>query len=416
VQQHRRLINILKKAQTMKNNILLIIISIITFNESFAQWTKINNIPTQEIVAVTNMNDTLYASSGTNLIYKSVDSGVIWNELSISNQPIAVYTLKIIDNKIYIGTLNNGIFISADFGATWTNYNNTLPAVSGFEKFNGSIYASTVGNGVYKYDTIANNWLPFNNQLPSNISYNVDAIVSTSDRLLIGAGGNGTFYYYDFIGNQWVLGYYYGNLLPGLMINKIINYSDTLFAINRRRIIRSNNGGLNWTDDKIGTHDGDSRNIFLGTDNFYTITNLITGGTWVQKRNKNASIGTSWNIDEEFFPTGYSYDIIEFNGKLFLAKEDGLYVKDIVLGIDNPIDSKNEVSMFPNPSKGGSIKIYSPTKMNKISVTNLLGQTIYTATISENHFELHQNFQLGIYLISVYFSNKEVMIKKLLIE
>lgn len=400
----------------MKKIILLIVISIITFSETHAQWMKITNIPTQEIVAVTNANDTLFAASGTNLIYKSVNSGVTWSELAIIGQSINIYSLKIIDGKIYIGTLNNGIFMSADFGVTFTNYNASLPAVSGFEKFNGNIYASTVGSGVYKYNPNENNWLPFNNQLPSNLSYNVDAIVSSSDRLVIGAGGNGTFYHYDFTNSQWTLGYYYGNLVPGLIINKIINCSDTLFAINRSRIIRSNNGGLNWTDDKTGSHNGESRNIFVGNDNIYTITNLITGGTWIQKRNKNAVIGTSWSIDEELFPTGYSYDIFEFRGKLFLAKEDGLYVKDLGLSIDSPVEYENGVVTFPNPSKDGNIKIKSTNKIDKIILSNLLGQSLYSITIMGNYYELLHNLDEGIYLITVIFENKKILSKKLFIK
>ncbi len=400
----------------MKNIKLLIVISILTFSETHAQWMKITNIPTQEIVAVTNTNDTLFAASGTNLIYKSVNSGLTWSELAIIGQSLNIYSLKIIDSKIYIGTLNNGIFVSADFGVTFTNYNASLPAVSGFEKFNGNIYASTVGSGVYKYNPNENNWLPFNNQLPSNISYNVDAIVSSSELLIIGAGGNGTFYHYDFTNSQWALGYYYGNLVPGLIINKIINYSDTLFAINRSRIIRSNNGGLNWTDDKIGSHNGESRNIFFGNDNIYTITNLITGGTWIQKRNKNAVIGTSWSIDEEFFPTGYSYDIFEFRGKLFLAKEDGLYVKDLGLTIDSPIAYENSVITFPNPSKDGNIKIKSTNKIDKIILSNLLGQSLYSITIMGNYYELLHNLDEGIYFITVIFENKKVLSKKLFIK
>jgi hypothetical protein len=401
----------------MKNKIALIVaLAFVTFNTSYAQWVKISNIPAQEIVALANMNDTLYAASRANLIYKSMDAGSSWSSKIISAQPIKIYSLKIIDNEIYVGTINNGIFTSTDFGASWSNYSSSLPAVSGFEKFNDNIYASTVGNGVYKYDPNINQWFPFNNQLPSNISYNVETIVSTSNKLLIGAGGNGTFYEYDFNSDQWVLGYYYGGLSPGLIINKIINNSDILFALNNRRVIRSNDGGLNWVNDKTGTRDGVTRNAFLGAYNIYLITNLLNGGTWIQKRNKTAAVGTNWSVDEELLPSGYSYDILEFQGKLFLAKDDGLYVKYLTLGNDNPISIEKEAVIFPNPSKDGTIKISSPVEINNITISNLLGQVLYTAMVMDNNFEVPQSLEKGLYLVTIVLSNNQQITKKTIIE
>lgn len=396
---------------------IITIIALLLLNRSYAQWTKINSIPTQEIVALSSMNDTIYAASGTNLIYKSTDNGNSWNAIPISSQPIDIYTLKIIDNKIHIGTLNNGIFTSENFGTVWTNHNNTLQAISGFAKFNNKIYASTVGNGVYRYEDTNNTWVSFNNELPSNLAYNVETITTTSNKLLIGAGGNGIFYHYDFSNNQWDFGYYYGSIMAGLIIQKIINHSDILYAVNGNRIISSNDNGLNWTDDKTGSNNGIDRNIFVGTTNLYTLTNLIGGGTWIQKRNKNAAIGTSWNTDEELLPTGYSFDILEFKNKLFLAKANGLYVKDIALGVDEPNNILNQVKIFPNPSsKAGKINIISPVKINKIQMCNAIGQFIYKAEPLVNNFMVESVFPAkGIYFITLYFDNI-TLTKKLIIE
>ena len=397
--------------------IVTILISFFVLNNLQAQWKQISAIPSQKIVALAEVSNIIFAASGTNLLYKSNDAGITWNPINVSNQLINIITLKIIDGKIYVGTLNHGIFISIDFGDTWVNYGGISLAVSGIEKKGSNIYASTLGDGIYVYNQNTSSWISFNNSLPS-YSVNVETIVATTTNLIIGAGANGTFYYYDFIKNQWVEEYFKGSLSPGLQIDKIINYSDTLFATNGQNIFRSNDGGLNWSNDKIDSHNGQSRFIYKGINNYYTITNVFNGfnsDTWIQKIDRNSSIGNTWACKEEFIK-GYSFDIIELQDKLFLAKEDGLYTKNIVLGVHNNNSLENELKIFPNPSNGKNIAISSPIQVDNCSINNYLGQTIYSEKILKKDFEIQHNFLSDIYFLTFYFCDGTILSKKLIID
>src|SRR4029079_12393390 len=112
---------------------------------------------------------------------------------------------------------------------------------------------------------------------------------------------------------------------------------------------RSDNAGLNWSNDNNGTHIGMSRMIYEGSTNHYTITNVVPSGTWIQQREKHAAIGAAWAAGEEFLATGFSYDIFEFKGKLFLGRDDGLYVKSLPVGIEKR-DDEAGLEIYPNPS------------------------------------------------------------------
>lgn len=303
----------------MKRIIIIIAVTLFSLNYSAGQWTKINSVPSRHIVALATMGDTILAASDTNMLYKSVDGGISWNPVVVSNSPIRIITLKVIDDTIYVGTNNHGIFCSADYGLTWVNSGVGLPAVTGIEKKGNDLYAATLGNGVYIYNQNTSNWIPFNNSLPS-YSVNVYTMLGTFDLLLIGAGANGTFYRYDFNSNAWNEEFYDGLLHPGLLIQKLINNSDTIFAVNRSRIIRSDDNGLSWTNDKIGSHDGISRTIYTGTNYHYTITNTLTFGTWIQERIKSSAAGSTWATNEEFIPNSFAYDILEFQNKLFFSQ------------------------------------------------------------------------------------------------
>lgn len=404
-----------KRYKRMKNIIIVTIIALFNLNNSVAQWTKINALPTQHIVALTVFGDTILAATDANLLYKSVDGGNNWSSIVVSNNPIVIITLKVIDNKIYVGTNSDGVFTSADYGLTWLNTGSNLLAVSGIENKGTDTYAATLGEGVYIFDQGINNWIPFNDSLPS-YSVNVFTILGTANSLLIGAGSNGTFYRYHFNTHSWNEEYYYGILFPGLQIAKLINNSDTIFAVNGNKIIRSEDDGLNWTDDKIGSHDGANRTINAGASTYYTLTNLFAGGTWIQQRSKGSASGTTWATNEEFLPDGYSYDLLEFQNKLFLAKADGLYTRDLLQGVNNPLNNETDVKIFPNPSDASAIHISGDNQVNKFTIATIPGQVLYSENVGKNEFTIQPNLTPGVYLINLTLSNGQNVIKKLIVK
>ena len=384
-------------------------------SDSIAQWTKINSIPTQQIVALASFGDTILAASGTNLLYRSIDNGINWNPITVSSTNISITTLDIIDNTIYTGTSSKGIFYSTNYGLNWMKKGGNLLTVSGIEKKGSELYAATLGDGVFAFDENSNSWIPFNNSLPT-YSVNVFTILATTGSLLIGAGANGTLYLYDFNNSQWIEGFYYGSLKPGLIIYELINYSNTIIAVNGNRIIRSDDEGLTWTDDDAGSHDGISRNIYEGNVYFYTLTNRLNGGIWIQKRNKLSSTGTDWSANEELIPDGFSYDILEFKNKLFLARADGLYIKDLALGSENPLSQPSDVELFPNPSDGSIINISSENQINRLTISNILGQIEYSAIVNNNKLTVRPNLEKGVYLINLNMSSGTNIIKKIIIK
>lgn len=382
-----------------------------------AQWVKIASIPTQEMIALAAMQDTLYVATSGNLLYRTKDNGASWQPLSLGNAVVNIYAISVLNNIIYVGTANSGMFVSYDFANTWQQYANTSFPVSGFATLNQSVYAATVGDGVYRFDTTAGAWVPFNNQLPSNLAFNVNAIVATPGDLLIGAGANGDYYQYNFLTNQWVGYYYYGNLLPGLQMLDLLALSDTLFATNGNRIIRSNNGGTSWADDNTGSRNGVDRKIASADTCIYTLTNLLSGGAWIQRRDKHAPFGADWSVGETFLPTGYAYDLLAFRNKLYIAKDDGLYVNDPAVGINYPHEPATQIAISPNPVRTQTIQVISPLQIERICLFDALGQQVFTASPLAQSFSYDRPAAFeGFFVIVVYTSNGGVHTERLLFE
>jgi len=382
--------------------LLLSVLATVLFslNSSVAQWTKINSIPNQHIVSLASLGSTLLAASDSDFIYESTDGGITWSQNVVSANLVRIITMKVIDNTVYVCTSNHGIFSSNDSGITWVNSGSNLLPVDGIAKHNGDLFASTLGNGIYRYNAASGNWLTFNDSLPT-YSVNVNVVLGTPNSLLIAAGANGTFYRYNFNVNAWHEEYYYGILKPGLLIQNMLNNSDTIFAVNGNRIIRSEDDGISWTDDKSGSHNGTYRAIYSGASNHYTLTNLLNGGTWIQLRNKLASAGTSWSSNQELIPTGFSYDIIEFQNKLFLGKADGLYVKALTTGMGDISISAHETKIVSGFSGDHSINITGNIRIEELEIINLSGQIVYSKKVGEKVFSIYPGLNPGMYFISL---------------
>jgi hypothetical protein len=336
--------------------------------------------------------------------------------MTIGNNTITIESMEFIDNKILVGTTKNGIFQSIDGGVTWQNtIGNTFP-ITGFVKKGNNVYAGSLGSGVYVYDAANANWLPFNNGLRLNEAGSVSRIASSNKYLFIVSGGNGGYHTYNFDNNAWEVGYFYGSLSPGLVMNDLENRGDTITVVNGKRVIKSVDAAISWSNDHIDARNGVDRIIYNGSNEQYLITNALAGGAWFQQRNKYAPTGTSWADDEEFIPNLYVYNMLEHQGKLFLATHQGLYTNDQTLSV-NEVDqpSNIHVQCFPNPVHGDVITVSATEKVRKYVITDHLGQIVHDESIGKSEFTMDADLPNGVYFVAFSFDTMDTTVKKVII-
>jgi hypothetical protein len=382
----------------MKN--LYLAVLLFSFNQAFSQWTKINSIPSNDIVFLAEHDHIIYAASDSNLVYSSSDNGLSWNGVSVSATPADITCMSFFNEKIYVGTYLHGIFHSADSGHTWQHDALNTNWISGLTSRNNVLYASTLGNGIIRLDSVTGNWVTMNDSLPT-YSVNVNCILGSPDYLIAAAGSNGTFYKYDFNNHSWVEGFYYGILKPGLQINCVVGNTDSLIVVSGNKVIRSFDAGLSWSDDKIGTPNGADRRIFSGSDDHYLLTNMVPSGTWIEQRDRNAGIGSDWSAGAEFLAGGYSYSMLEQGNKLFLGKNDGLYVKSLSLDVEEKASPVFKI--YPNPSADGVVSIESEETILSLQITGSLGTVLMEDKPDKQQVQLH--LSAGIYFVRLNFKN-----------
>lgn len=116
---------------------------------SIIGWEKVN------VTSINNISPSLLAISGSNiyavsddfknLLYKSVDGGINWIE--VTGIPKKVNSITFWNQYIFAGT-SAGIYRSADDGVTWVDINKGLPLIGG-SLSNGSPFICN--NAIYAF-------------------------------------------------------------------------------------------------------------------------------------------------------------------------------------------------------------------------------------------------------------------------
>jgi photosystem II stability/assembly factor-like uncharacterized protein len=130
-------------------------------------WTKISySLPSQMIYKLAILEEYLLCGTSSG-IYKTSNDGASW-EPFFSMIPDAIFVTS--DDDVYVGTGNDGAFLSRDKGQTWISLiGNGLLAgmINTFgEDLVGNIYAGTDGGGVYVTLDDGYTWSKLNNGLP----------------------------------------------------------------------------------------------------------------------------------------------------------------------------------------------------------------------------------------------------------
>ncbi len=133
--------------------------------------------------------DALFAGCENGKIYKTTNE--IWNEINNAPLLFTVNKIKFVDTKIFVGTLDGGMFLTED-GKTWKAINNGLSSanITGVESNSTSVFISTKTKGVYYTNDNGATWNLANEGLSSIEDYSL----YSDGKYLYTAGGNNEVY------------------------------------------------------------------------------------------------------------------------------------------------------------------------------------------------------------------------------
>jgi len=418
----------------------LLLIIILSFNISNAQWVKVRGgMPW----CFTNDSNYLYAglsgggyfpgdTTTPHRVIRSPDNGTSW--INVSNGLLCdnVFSLTVKGSKLFAGS-DNGIYVSSNHGDSWTKLN--------FSYANGDVHALIVkdsiifagtnaGNncakgGIYRSTDDGNTWIQVNTGLRNNCCDNIVYAFAKIGNTLYEGSLCGNTCLSTNNGAKWI------PIAYTWQVSTLAVIDSTLFAGGwSPSMFRTTDNGWNWTRCESGLTDSNNdgymvqalvasgKNLFTGTDLHGVLLSTNMGDSW--KPINEGLVMSSLNI----------YSLWEKDKYLIAGTGGGIWRRPIseITAVNMDLFTiPNEFTLgqnYPNPFNPSTTIDYSIPRRSSVTITifDILGRKVTTLVNSEIDAGNHKvkfdgsSFSSGIYFyqlrIDDYITNKKMILVK----
>ena len=314
-----------------------------------AQWTRVSEVPIANIYSVWTDGSTIVAGSDSTA-FVSTNGGADWTTTAaVASGLFQVKAVRVHNGLLYAGTRNKGVFVSADLGATWQDFNQGL--VGGFANSQlaimdllvrgDSLYAATEGSGPW-LRTLAGpgTWSHYGNFLERAQAGNMEGIAGSPTRLLASAGFNGDVFFRDRGDADWSESLLFNDrLAAGLAPLSAVWTGHSWLVGTNIGAFHSAQGDSPWTYTDFGLHPTLFASFALSGR--IVFTHFASGaGTGIEYSNDD---GVTWQVLDAL-PGTFTYGITVIGDQLYAGRVDGLWRRSIAT-----------IAGAPAPDGGGSV-------------------------------------------------------------
>lgn len=153
-----------------------------------SSWTAVNNgIWNMNVWSLTSCGSYLFAGTwGT--LFRSTNNGTNWTAIAL---PILSFTaFATYGTNVFAGTWAGGVYLSTDYGSSWTEVNNGLSnlIIRSLTVSGSNVFAGSDGGGVYRSTNNGTSWVAINTGL---LNLYVTAIITSGSNVFAGTWGSG---------------------------------------------------------------------------------------------------------------------------------------------------------------------------------------------------------------------------------
>jgi photosystem II stability/assembly factor-like uncharacterized protein len=210
--------------------------------KTFSKITKEQGLDYLQTFTIKIIDDTIYIGT-RNGIYYSKDWAKTWKKLNDSLNNQVIYYITNYENYMFAGSNNNLFFISEDNGLTWKKsiipFNDYILKINDIKVINKSIYIGTtgyirdgiyliqVGGGIFTSTDFGSTWVSYNTGFPNYLG--VLSIEAIGEYKFLSADWNhaGGVFYTSNYGSKW---YPYNKGLTNSKVLKLLIQGNYLYA------------------------------------------------------------------------------------------------------------------------------------------------------------------------------------------
>jgi hypothetical protein len=155
-------------------------------------WKPVNDILTNAVLSLASIGTNLFAGTSYGGMYISTNYGTSWTQINDGLTSTYVLSLAVKGTDLFSGTSTGGVFLSTNNGSNWIQKNNGLTnsAVNSLAVNGNNIYAGTDA-GVYLSTDNGSNWIQKNNGLIDTL---VTALAFNGTDIFIGTSKSGVWH------------------------------------------------------------------------------------------------------------------------------------------------------------------------------------------------------------------------------
>jgi photosystem II stability/assembly factor-like uncharacterized protein len=257
-----------------------------------------------------------------------------------------------------------------------------------------SLFVGTAGAGVFVMNLNGpSTWTNYNVGMPDILASNVFSLYNHDNVLLSGAGLNTTLYRNPPDSTNWTEIQFAVFDPRGVGMLDMTSRAGLVYGAASNGLYISRDSGSTWERDPVTTHLIASGAVAAAADRVYaSIFFAVYGGFYY------TSTGSGWAILDSV-PAILPYDLAVFDGRLYSARQDGLWYADLnptaVRDGDPSLPDHVQLAQnYPNPFNPSTrIQFEIPERaLVTLEVFNLLGQSIRTL--------VHATQSAGTYVVS----------------
>jgi hypothetical protein len=301
------------KMKSFKLSFLYCIYLLFVLSSAKAQWVQVSNgIGNQTVYALATSGNTMFAGTYLNGVYISADEGATWVQSSLNNYTILAFTVS--GTNIFAGSDGAGVFLSSDNGVSWsqTSLNNVVVRTL---TVNGSVIFAGGAGGVRVSTDNGMSWsrtsLKKNTYSLTQVGYTTFAGTSID-----GLRG-GILYLSNDNGSSWIQ-----TSLNWSVYAIAVHGSQLFAACEPGGVFESADNGFNWISTALDTNSYVHSLAVNGN-------NLIAGTAFGP--DFSSDNGLSWILHIEGLTTETFYDIVSINNNIYAATGNGVWLYDTSL-------------------------------------------------------------------------------------